>query len=78
VLGWTAYSPFFDEVRMVGPGVYIGNSYSNKSLLGTTLLSVIPTVLSVAGIDTSQKFKPYTPLINVIIGTDCPNTYWTS
>jgi hypothetical protein len=78
VFDWRAYTPFFDEVRMIEPGVYIGNSFSDQSLLGTTLLAVIPTVLSVAGIRTNQQFQPYTPLINVIMDVDCPTTFWAS
>jgi hypothetical protein len=75
---WRAYTPFWDEVRMVAPGVYIGNSFSNQSIISQTLLGVIPTVLSVLGISTNQQFQPNTPLINVIVDTDCPTTYWTS
>ena len=77
-LDWRAYTPFWDEVRMVAPGVYIGNSFSNQSIIGQTLLGVIPTVLSVLGISTSQQFQPNTPIINVIVDTDCPTTYWSS
>lgn len=75
---WRAYTPFWDEVRMIEPGVYIGNSFSDQSTLGTVLLALIPTVLSAAGISTNQVFKPNTPLINFIVDTDCPTTYWTS
>jgi hypothetical protein len=75
---WRLYTPFWDEVRMVAPGVYIGNSFSNQSIISQTLLGVIPTVLSVLGISTNQQFQPNTPLINVIVDTDCPTTYWSS
>jgi hypothetical protein len=75
---WRLYTPFWDEVRMVAPGVYIGNSFSNQSIIGNIALGVIPTVLSVLGISTSQPLQPNTPIINVIIDTDCPTTYWSS
>lgn len=78
VFDWRAYTPFYDEVRMIEPGVYIGNSFSDQSILGTALLAVIPTVLSAAGISTNRVFKPNSPLINVILDLDCPTTYWTS
>jgi hypothetical protein len=78
VFDWRAYTPFYDEVRMIAPGVYVGNSYSDQSVIGNAFVGVIPTVLSVLGISTNHVFQPNTPLINVIVDTDCPNTYWSS
>jgi hypothetical protein len=78
VLDWRAYTPFYDELRMIEPGVYIGNSFSDQSILSTVLLAVIPTVLSVAGVSTNQVLKPNSPLINVILDLNCPTTYWAS
>jgi hypothetical protein len=78
VLDWTAISPFYDEVRMVAPGVYIGNSYFNQSPFGKTMPALIPTVFSALGISTNQHFTPNTPFLNFILNENCPTTYWSS
>jgi hypothetical protein len=78
VFDWRAISPFYDEVRMIEPGVYIGNSFSDQSIIGNTFLALIPTVLKAAGIDVNQNWEPNTPILNFIVDTDCPTTYWPS
>jgi hypothetical protein len=77
---WTAYSPFYDEVRMVEPGVYVGFAFAN-SKFGTALVSFIPVLLSVmAGhqIVPDHPFEANVPYANLVLDQNCPNTWWTS
>jgi hypothetical protein len=78
---WTAYSPYYDEVRMIAPGVYVGFAFTEQSALGTGLASLIPVLLSVlAGADITPDYpvQANVPYANVILDFNCPNTWWAS
>ena len=78
---WTAYSPFYDEVRMIEPGVYVGFAFTDTNIVSPVLNGFIPVLLSVlagADITPDHPVKANVPYGNFILDFNCPHTWWSS
>jgi hypothetical protein len=80
-LDWTAYSPFYDEIRMFEPGVYVGFAFTDTNIVSPILDGFIPVLLSVlsgANITPDHPVEANVPYGNFLLDFDCPSTWWAS
>ena len=80
-LDWTSYSPFYDDIRMVDPGVYVGFAFTDTNSISPILDGFIPVLLSLlsgANITPDHPIEANVPYGNFLLDFDCPNTWWAS